>query len=103
MTKKIDFKNEIKSRLNTEIDSQSLASFPPATVSPKNTRQHRFGQGMLIVAVLTAAFGLYIPENDIGGRVMFICFALICAAVGAWHIDRANRALVGRSNNVKSK
>lgn len=101
MTKDIEKnirKNEIKSRLNTMVDPKVLASFPSAKVTAQNTRKFRFGLAMLIVGVLTAAFGLYLPPTDPMSRTMFLCFALIYAGAGAWYIDRANRALAGKQD-----
>jgi hypothetical protein len=71
-TKNISRKNEIKLRLDAEIDGKAMASFPSAKVSLTNWRQYRFGQAMLTVAALTAAFGLYLSSTDWVGRVMFL-------------------------------
>ena len=96
-------KKEIKSLLDANVDEQTLASFPSASVSPKNERRNRLGQALLVIGVFSAVAGLYIPSTDLFGRAKFLLLGFVFSMIGAWHIDHANKQICGGINKFKSK
>jgi hypothetical protein len=99
---KINRKNEIKAEL-ARIGSEHFSSFLPARIPTENIRKHRFGLSLLVVAVFTAAVGMYIPTEKPLNRAMFVIAAFVLALVGAHHLDRANKELRNHKNSKSSQ
>jgi multisubunit Na+/H+ antiporter MnhG subunit len=85
--RKPDDHHEIKSILS-RARPRSLPT--PSVEWSRSTRDARFGNGMMIVAVFVLALSFAMPTEF--SRWMFLIFALIVLAVGAYYHDRANRA-----------
>lgn len=99
---KSTLKEKIKAELDAKIDSETFLSFPPSRIPTENVRKYRLGLSLLVVAVFTAAIGMYIPTDRLANRVMFLIAAFVFALVGAHHLDRANKELQNNKNNSKS-
>lgn len=82
-----DDDDEIKEMLS-RARPRSLTT--PSVEWSRSTRNARFGNGMMIVAVFVLALSFAMPTEF--SRWMFLIFALIVLAVGAYYHDRANRA-----------
>lgn len=52
-------------------------------------RRFRFGISILILAVFTLVAGAYPLNTDLVNRALFLIFAVVLAAIGAWNIDRS--------------
>lgn len=75
-------------------------TFEPRGPSLENIRQSRFGFSMIFVGVIALIGGLYLLPTDPVSRTIMLIAGLICAVIGAWKIDRANRELklLGKSS-----
>lgn len=65
-----------------------------------NTREWRFGVGMLILSVFVLVLILVLPDID---RWMFGGFAFVLLCVGAYKIDRSNHAEPGSRTRHKKE
>lgn len=76
--------------IKAHLDRLGLAESLPRARQPQ--RRLFFGMAMLVLSVFIVAAGLYLPAQDSVGRAVFMFGALLYAAIGAYSVDRANRA-----------
>lgn len=68
-------------------------SLEPRAPSPENIRQSQFGFSMILIGIIALIGGAYPLPTDPVNRGIMLVAGLICAVIGAWKIDRANREL----------
>lgn len=90
-----------------QVISKMKAMFPkgslePRTPSPENIRQSRFGFSMILIGIIALIGGAYPLPTDPVNRGIMLVAGLICAVIGVWKIDRANREIKrSRQSNPK--
>lgn len=73
-----------KAMLGADLPRRSRAPEP-------RLREYRFGQGMMLAALLCAIVGIYPLPTDLSTRLIFLFFAIVMALIGAFYIDRSNK------------